>query len=120
MIERNQNGRLLPMGSLDPASPSAQWWFTIVGTFDVPLKSPVAELVSPELDDAPDDGEPQRCYFIDLDRLTPQQIDNICVVMAVKFNVPVDEVRAGIRAEHGLPVMADHISNVIFDGRMLL
>lgn len=116
MQHRNSNGLMLPVGSLDPACPEAQWWSIIVGSLDVPLKGPVPVRATGPAELA----EPQAVYLVDMNRLTEDQIEGICKVMSAKFDVPIDEVRQGIRAEHGLPIRADRIRTIAFDARMVL
>lgn len=98
------------VGTLDAACAEAQWWLTIVGTLDVPLRSPVPLLAClPEIEEA------QQVYMIDLDRLTDRQIDSICHIMAAKFDVPLQEVCDGIRKDHGLPIRADRLTTLTFE-----
>lgn len=108
-------GLMKPVGTLDPACPAAQWWLTIVGTLNVPLKSPV-----PQLAVGANGPEPQQVYMVDISRLTDQEIEGICKVMSAKHSVPLDEVRAGIREEHGLPILAEHVTLIAFDARLVL
>lgn len=109
------NGLRPTVGHLDPASPQAEWWSRITGSLDVPLKAPVP--VPARLEEG---EEPQLVYLVDVERLPEKQLEAICSVMAAKFGVPIDEVRAGIRGEHGLPIREDQMTTITFDGRLFL
>lgn len=101
-------------GSLDPSCEQAAWWSLLYGSLDVPLKSPVPHRA---LDV---DGEPEEYYMIDIGQLTDMQFERLAKIMSDKFNVPIAEVRAGMRGEHGVPIRAKLVTTVSFDARRIL
>lgn len=103
------------IGSLDPNCKQASWWREVYGSLDMPLKSMIAHQSN-----VPGTDEPEHCYYVDLTKLTDGQIDKICEVMAREFNVPIDVVRSGVLGDHGVPVLAKHLTTVSFDGRHFL
>jgi hypothetical protein len=63
----------------------------------VAVKSPV-----PEWAELPGIGL-DLVYLMDLDELTPQELDNLCRDIAQRFELPLEEVEENIRVE-GCPV----------------
>jgi hypothetical protein len=103
------------VGHLKPDCQEAVWWSLAVGSLEVPLKSPATHLML-----EPNATKPDRFYDVDIARLTDQQVEILCKIMAAKFDVPIREVRDGMRGEHGLPIRADRLTAVTFDGRHFL
>ena len=98
--------------TLHAAGERARAWRRLFGSDTVAIKSPVrlrAEL--------PGLGK-RDVYVVDLDKLSPGQLDRVAEEMAVKFAVPLQEVVEGLRSD-GLPILADDVS-VSFDMRLVL
>jgi hypothetical protein len=96
------------VGQIDPNCPTASWWLDIYGSLSIPLKSFVPHIASTPVADP----APKRYYLIDLSRLTKDQIEKIGRVMSSEFNVPLEDVMEGIYGEHGVPVLAEHLTSV--------
>jgi hypothetical protein len=111
------NGLRKTIGMLDPACPPASWWKDIVGSYAVPLKTCV-----PRMDKNPDtpESEPELFYDVDVAELTEQQITEIAEIISREFKLELRDVLEGVRGAHGIPVRAQHLTTVIFDGRHFL
>jgi hypothetical protein len=78
-------------------------WLDTIGTVTVHIKSPV-----PQRGSFPGIGEAE-FYELDLDLLTEDQRARLIAHTAKRFNVPLEEVAAGLE-EHGMPILAKDCS----------
>jgi hypothetical protein len=87
-------------------------WARLFGGQTVAIKSPI-----PQHAELPGLGV-REIYFVDLEKLSPVQLDRIAQEMSVRFDVPLQEVVEGLRTQ-GLPILAEDVS-VSFDARLVL
>lgn len=102
-------------GHISQKSPRANEWQRVFGSHDIPLTSPIPCRCN-FIDDK-GVSTSQKFYFIDIDRLAPEQLEHVAAFVANKFNIPLDDVWDEID-QHGIPILADDVS-VIFDARLL-
>lgn len=77
-------------------------WNEVFPDAVVPILSIVPQWVR-----VPEWGE-TRAYMLDLVALTPAQLDGVIAIIAKRFGLPLDEVRAEIW--QGVPIVADGVS----------
>ncbi len=85
-------------------SARAQEWTDVLGALTVPLESPIEQkAVLPGL------GE-RSVYRVAVGRLSTEQIERLIAHLARKFHIPLEDVRRDLlRAEHGLPILAEDV-----------
>lgn len=81
-------------------SPRAADWIRVFGAESLRIKSPV-----PQRSQFPDGIHD--VYFVDVDALTPEQIERAVADIATRFKIPPAEVLADLRGAHGFPLHAD-------------
>lgn len=101
------------MACIHADSPRAADWEAVMGSREMPLKS-----VLPILASAP--GVPRGLFYaLDTQALTDGQRARLVALLARKFDVPAEEVKADLDGPHGVPILADDVS-ITFDARLLL
>ncbi len=100
------------IATLNQCSERSGAWVRLFGSTSVVIKSPV-----PLRADLPGLGV-REVYFVDLEKLSDEQLDRIAREMSLRFSLPLPEVTADLRSL-GLPILAEDIS-VSFDARLVL
>lgn len=76
-------------------------WLAAVGDDTVCVKSPI-----PHYATIPGREGPELVYDLDLEMLTKEQFDGLCIFLANKFSSPLDEVRAALSdTNYNLPIL---------------
>jgi hypothetical protein len=99
--------------TLDPTSPRYETWRAILGSQQIPLKSPApakADLGQPKVKE-----KNVQVYQLDAQALTEEQRDRLIAFCCEKFKVPDREVIETV-ARDGFPVRAEDVI-VAFDMR---
>jgi hypothetical protein len=79
-----------------------QLWEKVFPGARVPVKSILEVSVN-----VPERGE-VGAYMLDLDALTLEQIEGVCMIISKRFKIPIEEVRGEINK--GVPIVADGVS----------
>lgn len=102
-----------PFGHIHGDDTRAQAWVRVFGGIEVPLRSSI-----PVSGRGPD-GEPDRFFLVDIDRLTSDQFGRVVEYISTTFGLPTADVERDLRdPAHGLPILAEGVV-VSFDGRFL-
>lgn len=95
-----------PTASIRPDCERATTWRDVFGSETVPVKT-----TKPRRSILPSLGE-KLVFDVDVARLDEEQIRRAAETIHVRFGVPRDQAEAGIRGEHGIPLLADDIQYV--------
>jgi len=89
--------------TIDPRSPRYQSWLEVLGTDCLELESgePTLGTVG--------DGPERWFYRVRVVSLNSYQLGRLAVVLAAGWGLSPDEVRADVRGEHGLPILAEDV-----------
>lgn len=93
-----------PCASINPSSPRHYVWVRVFGSGTIPIKS-----AYPAPCRFPDLGI-VNVYWLDIDRLSPNEISQLCEHLAERFpRVATGDVEAKLRRD-GCPILADDVS----------
>jgi len=81
----------------------AKEFMEVLGTLTVNVKSPIPEYISTP------HHEKVLVYFLDLDLITKEQLDNLITYLSEKFNQPIDFVKENID-KFGVPILQNDCS----------
>jgi hypothetical protein len=83
-------------------------WKAMLGTTTVPIKSN-----NPTMAALPGHNKTQMVYMIDLNRITPEQLERIVQRIAIKFEYTIKWVKELLH-HHGIPILAKDITVTIY------
>ena len=85
-------------------SPRAPSWRAVFGGLTVPIRSRISKLARVPVTPATPLGVAE-VLEVDVERLDSEQLTRASALLAVAFDIPADEVRAGLTTQ-GLPILA--------------
>ncbi len=100
------------IGRLSENSARARDWIRVFGSLEVRLLGPATMQAFDPF------GRLRAFYQVDLDALTPEQLERVVEHVALRFGIHREEIAETI-ADHGLPIAAEDVT-VSFDARHFL